>query len=223
MGWASCDPRTSGGGRCGSTPVRKPESASDALRSGQSRGSGISVRHGPGRFGGRIVSHMRARAGAASAPATAWRFGRMPRSRVESGGECVSAKVGESRYLLPRHSADRRSRSRGAAHGGEGQMPASVLVAHRQLKPDAGLSLDQHLRPGTPGRSRPKGTRLETRTSIRRPLVEVDLVGCPALQGGMRPSFVVPGDEPRQVPVERSWRAATPPGAFACIRSSPSG
>jgi hypothetical protein len=145
------------------------------------------------------VSHMRAWAGAASAHASDWTFGRMPRSRVESGGECVSAKVGAEWLPAARQSADRRSRSRRAAEGGEGQMPASVLVAHRQLKPDPGLPLDQHLRPGTSGRPRPKGTRLETRTSIRWPLVEVDLVGCSALQGGMRASFVVPGDEPGEL------------------------
>ena len=65
-------------------------------------------------------------------------------------------------------------------------MLASVLVAHLQLDPHSGLSLDQHLRQGTRGRPRPEGTRLEARTSIRRPLLEVDFLGCPASQGGVR-------------------------------------
>jgi hypothetical protein len=68
-----------------------------------------------------------------------------------------------------------RANSRCPPDGDDRQMRAAVLAAHRQLRAHSGPSPDQHLRPGTRGRTRPEGTPFEPRTPIRWPRVEVDL------------------------------------------------
>ena len=88
-------------------------------------------------------------------------------------------------------------------HAGDWQMLAAVLVAHLQLDPHSGLSLDQHLRQGTRGRPRPESARLEARTLIRRPLWEVNFIGRPASQRRMRPMVIVPVGKPKQLLPER--------------------
>jgi hypothetical protein len=89
--------------------------------------------------------------------------------------------------------------SRRSSESDDGQVRASMLVAHSQLDVHSGPPLDQHLRPGTRGTTRPAGARLKAGTAICGSLVEVDFVGRPASQRRMRPMLVVPDDEPRQI------------------------
>ena len=79
----------------------------------------------------------------------------------------------------------------------------SRFPGHFQLDPHSGLTFDQHLRQGTGDRPRPERTRLETRTLICRPPMEVDFIGSPGSQGRVGTMLVVPGGVPTQLLAER--------------------